>query len=375
MTAVVTGDVARAPRDLEPVATPGETGRRVTAWHIGARAPHRTGAPPVTLALLGTGAVGSAFLRRLQEVGQVHGQRLTLVHAANSRTAVTAPAGIDPAGAWLSVADSSRRSRLDDVDAALVGASPGPRAVVDATASADVALRHAYWLERGTHVITACKIATGGPLSQAWRVAGAAQRGGASYGDSATVGAGLPVLRTIRDLRRGGDQILSICGVLFGSLAWLLDRYDGARPIRELVAHAQTLGLTEPDPRIDLSGEDVRRKLLILTRAAGVSLEPADITVEPLTTTDETLRNRLTSAQAEGRVLRYVARWDRTCARVGLESLPAHHPVAIGHGCDNRVAIHSSRYQESPLVLQGPGAGADVTAAALLDDVLRVAGG
>lgn len=347
----------------------------------------------VRVALLGTGAVGSAFLQRLQGLEDRGECPVVLVHVANSRRAVSADDGLVPAGAGLAVAASDRLSRPDDVETALGASGDGARVVVDATASADVALRHPYWLEGGIHVVTACKIARGGPQLQARRVAAAAQEGGTTYGDSATVGAGLPVLRTIRELRRGGDAILGLSGVLSGSLAWLLDRYDGRRAFGALVEEARALGYTEPDPRVDLSGEDVRRKLLILTRAAGESLEPEDITVEPLlapppgaseagravdltagiAASEARLAARLAASRCDGTVLRYLARWDADGARVGIEALARDHPLAPASGCDNRVAIFSSRYRESPLVLQGPGAGPGVTAAALLDDVLQIA--
>jgi homoserine dehydrogenase len=165
--------------------------------------------------------------------------------------------------------------------------------------------------------------------------------------------------------------------VLSGSLAWLLSRHDGQRPFRELVDEARTLGYTEPDPRQDLSGEDVRRKLLILARAAGVPLESAAVDVRPLHAV--ALAEAHARACAHGGVLRYVARLDcrddgAVSARVGLEVLPAGDPLAAGTGTDNRVAIRSDRYPLQPLLIQGPGAGAEVTAAALLDDALRIAG-
>ena len=264
------------------------------------------------------------------------------------------------------------------------------RILIDATPSAQVAARHADWLSQGIHVVTACKLARGTSLAQ-WRAIEDAQRHGhAQYGDAATVGAGLPILRMIRELQAGGDRIHSIAGVLSGSLAWLFNQYDGMRPFSALVRQARAAGYTEPDPREDLSGEDVRRKLLILARAAGVPLESSEVRVESLVPSalallstadvdrglellDAPLRARFAAAWKAGEVLRFIARIESGRAQVGLESLPASHPLAVGAGTDNRVAIHSDRYPVQPLVIQGPGAGAQVTASALLDDVLRIA--
>lgn len=320
------------------------------------------------LALLGTGNVGRAVLARLDRwEGRGPGARLRLAAVANTRS-VRLLAG---SGAALRAHDG------DQAQAAVraLGGS-GPRIVLDATASDAVAARHAEWLASGLHVVTACKLGQGAGLDR-WRaIREAAARAGTRYGDSATVGAGLPLLRTIRALRDGGDRIHGIGGVLSGSLAWLLSRHDGRRPFHELVDEARALGYTEPDPRQDLSGEDVRRKLLILARAAGVALAPADVAVRPLDAA--ALEEAHAQARSSGGVLRYVARLecrdgDHVAARVGLEVLPADDPLAAGTGTDNRVAIRSDRYPLQPLLIQGPGAGADVTAAALLDDALCIA--
>jgi homoserine dehydrogenase len=322
------------------------------------------------LALLGTGNVGRAVLARLDRwEGRGPGERLQLAAVANTRS-VHLFAG---SGAALRAQDG------DQAQAAVraLGGS-GVRIVLDATASDVVAARHAEWLASGIHVVTACKLGQGAGLER-WRAIGeAAARAGTRYGDSATVGAGLPLLRTIRALRDGGDRIQGIAGVLSGSLAWLLSRHDGRRPFEELVDEARALGYTEPDPGQDLSGEDVRRKLLILARAAGFALSPEDVAVRPLDAGTLDAAHALASGGGGTGVLRYVARLEcrdggNVSARVGLEVLPVADPLAAGTGTDNRVAIHSDRYPLQPLLIQGPGAGADVTAAALLDDALGIA--
>ncbi|WP_457095594.1 homoserine dehydrogenase [Lysobacter sp. P5_B9] len=364
------------------------------------------------VALLGTGTVGRAVLARLASwSGTALGGRLHLVHVANSRVAVADAAGVCPwqAGIALGAASvvdagvpfpaiasvrplASAPSSLDSVATAL-GMS-GPRIVIDATASEAVATRHAAWLKQGIHVVTACKLGQGTSLHRWREIRAACAERNARYGDSATVGAGLPLLRSLRELQEGGDRIQSIAGVLSGSLAWLFNHYDGMRPFSALVRQARDAGYTEPDPRDDLSGEDVRRKIVILARAAGVELESQDVEVTSLVppelavlskdaidaalpALDASLRQRFAAAYKNGEKLRFIARLERNAqgaarARVGLESLPGDHPLAGGAGTDNKVAIWSDRYRTQPLVIQGPGAGAEVTAAGLLDDALRV---
>ena len=348
--------------------------------------------PLARIALLGTGNVGTAVLERLSRwAGTPRGESLALVHAGNSRGALRG----DPlrasavhrqlvdGTAWNADADLAALSGVAD---ALSG--PGHRIVLDATASEEVASHHARWLAAGIHVVTACKLGLGTSL-QRWReINDAASRGNARYGDSATVGAGLPLLRNIRDLQAGGDTIHSIAGVLSGSLAWLFNHYDGEQAFSKLVLQARDAGYTEPDPRDDLSGEDVRRKIVILARAAGVPLASEDVDVESLLSgvpsdgsfdeaaleaLDAPLAERHRAAASNHGQLRFIARLEDGRATVRLESLDATHPLAGGGGTDNRVAIWSDRYREQPLVIQGPGAGAEVTAAGLLDDALRIA--
>ncbi|MGO4261171.1 homoserine dehydrogenase [Lysobacter sp. TAB13] len=363
-----------------------------------ALAPHersRATRAPARVALLGTGTVGGAVIARLAAWRDAPlGQRLSLVHVANSRRAVVGEDGIAADAAVSALAGSARASSLDEVAFALDG--EGARVVIDATASEAVAERHPQWLAQGIHVVTACKIGQGTSLAR-WRaIREACALGGSGYGDSATVGAGLPLLRSLRELQNGGDRIHAIAGVLSGSLAWLFNNYDGMRAFSALVRQARDAGYTEPDPRDDLSGEDVRRKLLILARASGVALDAGEVEVASLVPAelailskdsvdaalpalDAPLRERYAQAYKNGEKLRFIARLERgedgrATAKVGLESLPGDHPLAGGAGTDNKVAIWSDRYRTQPLVIQGPGAGAEVTAAGLLDDVLRLVG-
>jgi homoserine dehydrogenase len=331
-----------------------------------------------SVALLGVGTVGSALLTRLAQLRPA----LKLASVANSRRCLRASEGLVAAGARDQLALGAKQ-RLHEVADSLSNGG----IVIDATASEEVADWHARWLEQGLRVVTANKAGCGGSLARYRAIA----RHGENYGDAATVGAGLPLLRSLRELRAGGDRIRGVAGVLSGSLAWLFDHYDGMRPFSEWVREARALGYTEPDPRLDLSGQDVKRKLLILARNAGFALEENAVEVESLLpdalanasldeldgalpALDAPLRERFQSAYKLGRQLRFIARLDEDGrARIGLESLERDDPLAVGSGCDNRVALWSCRYSKQPLVIQGPGAGAEVTAAALLDDALRLA--
>ena len=341
------------------------------------------------VALLGTGTVGLAVLRRLAEwQGSPLGEALKLIFAANTRLALHDPEGLDPLRCRELLPRAPKAHRYSHrADAVAALGNHGVRILIDATADADTAANHAACLSVGIHVATACKLAAGTSLDQ-WRaIRDACARNGSAFGDRATVGAGLPLLRSIRELRAGGDTIHAVAGVMSGSLAWLFHNFDGSRPFSELVREARNRGFTEPDPREDLSGEDVRRKILILARAAGFEIDSHQVEVRSLVPPalasvpvaeldaglrllDDPLSARLGNAQRNGASLRYVARLEGGAARVQLGDLEPGDALHGGGGTDNRVAIWSDRYRDQPLIIQGPGAGAEVTAAALLDDAL-----
>ncbi|GAA0718299.1 homoserine dehydrogenase [Dokdonella soli] len=339
------------------------------------------------IVLLGTGVVGCALLRLLATPAA---SGLYLVGAANSRRQIANARGVVPTQVFAALGASTLPRDDAALLAALDASGASCRVVVDATASGEEAAQHAAWLAAGFHVVSANKAATGEKLS-AWQdLHRAAARGAVSYGDAATVGAGLPVLSTLRRLHACGDRLLALDGVFSGSLSWLFNHFDGSRPFSALLRDARAFGYTEPDPRIDLGGADVARKLLILARSAGHALDVADVEIESLVPPqlrdidmadflnrmeelDGEIEARRAQAAREGGVLRFLARLDeRGRAHVGLTQVAPTHPAARLAGTDNLFALTTQRYQVQPLVIQGPGAGPEVTAQALLGDLLTL---
>src|SRR5262249_8588789 len=206
----------------------------------------------------------------------------------------------------------------------------------------------------------------------------------------ANVGAGLPVVSTLRDLIASGDEIVRIEGILSGTLSYRFNTFDGTTPFSALVADAHRMGFTEPDPREDLSGQDVARKLLILARQIGLKMDLDDVEVDSLVPRslaggrdtsrfltsfqryDVAMADRVRRAASRGAVLRYVGALEGGRARAGLTEFPRSHPVAAAKGSDNVIAFTTKRYSRTPLVVQGPRAGADVTAMGVLSDILKL---
>ncbi|MDP1828298.1 MAG: bifunctional aspartate kinase/homoserine dehydrogenase I [Archangium sp.] len=345
-------------------------------------------AQTISVGVIGPGNVGGAFLRQLdaarQRLLEVSNLDLRVRGVVGSKRMVLA----DPR---VELADVKSRFDTDtDLDAftAHVHADHLPHAViVDCSSSDAVAGRYAGWLERGIHVITPNKSAGSGP----WARYEAIKKKSGHFRYESTVGAGLPIITTLRDLIDTGDEVLCVEGIFSGTLAYLFNKFDGETPFSALVRQAKDLGYTEPDPRDDLSGLDVARKLVILARENGWKTGLDEIALESLV--PETLRGlsvseflsrlgeldapmllKLDAAKKERKVLRYVAKLEAGGkASVGLMALPSDHSFAHIKLTDNVVQFTTKRYRQNPLVVQGPGAGPDVTAAGVFADLLRVA--
>lgn len=350
----------------------------------------------VAVALCGKGNIGSSWLalfsEQKEELEKRHGMSFELVAVVDSQTYWFDENGIDAATVAQRFNDESIEN--DDKWLTKLGAIQNfdEAVVLDVTASKELASRYVEIAQQGIHLISANKVAGSAGSQYYHQVQDAFAKIGRHWLYNATVGAGLPINHTVRDLRESGDDIVALSGIFSGTLSWLFQQFDGSVPFAELVDLAWQQGLTEPDPRSDLDGSDVMRKLVILARESGLDIEPENVRVESLVPEElrelsldaffdhgdilsEILQERLTKAQKNDQVLRYVARLERNGkATVGVEALSREHALANLLPCDNIFAIESKWYKDNPLVIRGPGAGREVTAGAIQSDLNRLAG-
>lgn len=350
------------------------------------------------LVILGTGRIGRALLRQLlqraEHVRERYDLALPVAALANSRYLCHgAPylpaervAGVVEEGLHDGEPAPAERARqLIDYIRDLAG-SDEPAIVVDVTAADGMAPLLLAALDAGCDVALANKKPLAGDYAT---FVGLTQhlRGRLAY--EATAGAGLPIIHALRNLVDAGDRLIDLTACLSGTLGYLCTELEDGRPLSSIVPEARDLGYTEPDPREDLSGADVRRKALILARTMGMPLEPADVPGTPLIPLDEgsveewlrglsrydaVLAQRVAAAHEQGDVLRYVARILPDKCEVGLREVPRSSAVGRLRGSDNIMTARTHFYDDRPLVIAGPGAGPDVTAAGIVGDLLRLAG-
>ena len=378
-------------RNISAVVDRSDTPKALRAIHSGFYlSPHT-----LSIGLIGPGAVGSVLVGQLESQAERFRREFNLDMRvrgiASSKRMLLADEAID-LRRWREEMDLYGEPLDLGRFAAHVAADHLPhRVMIDCTADAGIASRYAAWFTAGLHIVTPNKKANSAGFDEYSRMQQARRRAGTHFLYEATVGAGLPVMLTVRDLRETGDGIRTIEGIFSGTLAYLFNIYDGSVPFSAIVADARAQGFTEPDPRDDLSGMDFARKLVILGREMGLPLELTDVEVENLVPEDlrecsvaeflerlpahdARMRRILDAAQREGRVLRYVGRLTATGgATISLERLEASHAFANMALTDNVVRFVTDRYCENPLIVQGPGAGPAVTAGGVFGDLLRLA--
>lgn len=348
----------------------------------------------VHLFIIGTGVVGKALLRILAKQAPVLLERmnlnLQLVGLANRRQMAWDVSGIPFDQALERLETESPPDGVDGIVRHLLDCKLNRLMVIDATASDEVAYRYPELLDRSIAVITPNKRANTRDQAFYDRLQRNAHRRQVPYLYETTVGAGLPVISTLRDLVTSGDRIERIEGVLSGTLAFIFNSLFEGQTFSEALRTARALGYTEPDPRDDLKGEDVARKLLILAREMGLRVERDDVAVESLVpahlfdvsvddfmaqleTMDEEWSDRVSAAAAEGGRLQYIGLIEGGRLSVRVRWIGKDSPFSHLRGTDNMVVYTTERYHTNPLVVQGPGAGPDVTAAGIVADLIKAA--
>jgi len=353
----------------------------------------------VNLFLVGTGLVGGTLLDQIASHRKSLAENdrivINLAGAANDARMVFSPEGLDPLEVRTLLGEGegggAEPVSLDGFVERMTALNLPNACFCDCTASESVSALYGRILSASIAVVTPNKKANSGPMDYYRKLTGFSRDRGIPYLYETTVCAGLPIISTLRDLRLSGDTVRRIEAVFSGTLSFIFNNFDGGKPFSALVREAREKGYTEPDPRDDLSAMDAARKALILARECGLSLELGDVEIEPilppacfgakgvdaffaeLEKSDADFEKRRAEAALSGNALRYVAVIEDGAARLSIRDEPADSPFRSLVDSDNIVVMTTDRYAKLPMVVKGPGAGAQVTAGGIFADIVRVA--
>jgi len=344
--------------------------------------------------LLGCGNVGTALLGQFQHLDESlsAGHKALHVRAIANRQKLLVGHDTVDLGNWQQELEQRGVAwQLDDIMGIRKQLGLLNPTIIDCTSDDELAEQYTKFLANGFNVVAANKKANTKSIAYYREIRATAARHFRKFMYETNVGAGLPIIDTLQSLIRSGDELKSFSGILSGSLSMIFGMLEDGVAFSQAVEKAMLLGFTEPDPRDDLSGMDVARKLLIIAREVGLELELDDIEVEPvidhgfaadadvadiiehLESLDVEFAGRVKAAKAEGSTLRYVGRIQDGRCSVSVDAVPRSNPLGAIRDGENALVLHSRYYQPIPLVLRGYGAGAEVTAAGVFGDLLRTA--
>jgi aspartokinase/homoserine dehydrogenase 1 len=347
----------------------------------------------VNLFITGVGNVGSKLLAQLQQQAVYLQEHLRLqvrvTGIANSKKMLFNDDGID-LRKWKDLLKEGEPMNLQGFIKTIQSRNLRNSVFADVTANDEVAGAYDQLLQKSISVVACNKVACSSPFEYYKRLKDLAREFNCLFLFETNVGAGLPVIGTLNDLLRSGDKINKIEAVLSGTLNFVFNNYNGEKKFAEVVKQAQDEGYTEPDPRLDLSGTDVMRKIMILARESGERLEMGQITnnsfmpascmtgsvadfYTAMAKEEAHFKKIYTEAANAGKKLKFVAKYENGSATVGLQHIDPQHDLYHLYGKDNVVLFYTERYPEQPLVIKGAGAGAEVTASGVFADIIRAA--
>lgn len=346
------------------------------------------------LFMIGVGLIGGTLIKQIKEqaayLKEKQSLEIKIVGLSNSKKMIFNEDGINLDNWKEQLVASEEKTSFVNFIQRMKDMNLSNTIFLDNTANKEIATYYETILDSSISISTPNKVATSSSYAQYQLLKQIAEKRGVQFAYETNVGAGLPVINTLNDLINSGDRIIKIEGVLSGSLSFIFNSFKEGIKFSAIVKEAKKRGFTEPDPREDLSGLDVRRKLIILSRETGLAMEPNHVNIQnilpqacndaltveelfvELEKADDYFEALRKEAAAKGKVLRMIAKLEHGKASITLEGVDEHHPFFSLSGSDNMIVFTTERYKERPLVVRGPGAGAEVTAAGIFAEIIKI---